>query len=188
MRLTNFNNVAKRATSLRYNLQAILFSRWHNETSKTKWEEKRKIIGSAEALPILWVRYFRWERERDTERETDGSDVTIVALKLAMSSHFPCQNFAQLAISLHFPLPKIRTFRFFLHTSRLSLLEWSPLWRCNSQWVHTFRWQKISPSWLRISQMAQAARRVIENPRQMIKSCPVLIEKMNQINTTSRWK
>ena len=39
------------------------------------------------------------ERERDTdrqrERERDGSDVTIVALKLAMN--------------LHFPLPKIRT-------------------------------------------------------------------------------
>ena len=36
------------------------------------------------------------ERERDTEkeREIDGSDVTIVALKLAMN--------------LHFPLPKIR--------------------------------------------------------------------------------
>ena len=27
------------------------------------------IIGSVEALPILCVRYFRWERERDTERE-----------------------------------------------------------------------------------------------------------------------
>ena len=48
-------------------------------------------------------------RERDTEkeREIDGSDVTIVALKLAMN--------------LHFPLPKIRTFRFSLHTSRLFL-------------------------------------------------------------------
>ena len=55
------------------------------------------IIGSAEALPILCVRYFWWERERDTEkeREIDGSDVTIVALKLAMN--------------LHFPLPKNRT-------------------------------------------------------------------------------
>ena len=57
------------------------------------------IIGSAEALPILCVRYFRWEREIQTEREReterDGSDVTIVALKLAMN--------------LHFPLPKIRT-------------------------------------------------------------------------------
>ena len=44
------------------------------------------------------------ERQRDTE--TDGSDVTIVALKLAMN--------------LHFPLPKIRTFRFCLHTSHIS--------------------------------------------------------------------
>ena len=50
---------------------------------------QERIIGSAEALPILCVRYIRWERERerDTEREKekDGSDVTIVALKLAMS-------------------------------------------------------------------------------------------------------
>ena len=37
------------------------------------------------------------ERERDTDRERDGSDVTIVALKLAMNSHFP--------------LPKIRNWR-----------------------------------------------------------------------------
>ena len=44
---------------------------------------------------------------REREREIDGSDVTIVALKLEMN--------------LHFPLPKIRTFRFSLHTSRLSL-------------------------------------------------------------------
>ena len=51
-------------------------------------------------------------RERERVRETDGSDVTIVALKLAMSSHFP--------------LPKIRTFRFSLHPSRLSFLEWPP--------------------------------------------------------------
>ena len=35
------------------------------------------------------------ERYRQTERERDGSDVTIVTLKLAMN--------------LHFPLPKIRT-------------------------------------------------------------------------------
>ena len=37
------------------------------------------------------------ERYREREREKDGSDVTIVALTLAMS--------------LHFPLPKIRTSR-----------------------------------------------------------------------------
>ena len=91
------------------------------------------IIGSAEALPILCVRYIRWEREiqreREREREKDGSDVTIVALKLAMSfalllaknvhlsigdefCAFPCQKFAPqfipswMALSSHFPLPK----------------------------------------------------------------------------------
>ena len=69
----------------------------------------RSIIGSAEALPIFCVRYFWWEREREIQREREiyGSDVTIVVLKLAMD--------------LHFPLPKIRTFRFSLHISRLSL-------------------------------------------------------------------
>ena len=55
-----------------------------------------RIIGSAEALPILCVRYFRWEREiqRERERERDGSDVT---------------NFARMAMNSHFHLPKIRT-------------------------------------------------------------------------------
>ena len=72
------------------------------------------------------------------------------------------------------PLPKDRRFHFSLHTSRLSLLQWSPLWRWNLQWVHTFHCQKISPSLFRLSQMARAAPRVIESPRQMTKSCPVL--------------
>ena len=57
------------------------------------------------------VRERERERERDTEK--DGSDVTIVALKLAMNLHVPfCQKFAQLAMSLHFPLPKTRTVSF----------------------------------------------------------------------------
>ena len=91
------------------------------------------IIGSAEALPLLCVRYFWWGRERERyrsrERERDrwkwrhhcrakiGDEFT---LSLAKNSH-NCQKFAQVAMSLHFPLPKIRTFRFSLHTSRLSL-------------------------------------------------------------------
>ena len=72
-----------------------------------------------EALGILRMRYVRWEREerekqrerererererdrdrdrdRETETERDGSDVTVVALKLATS--------------IRFPLPKILTF------------------------------------------------------------------------------
>ena len=63
------------------------------------------------------------EREREIQREKDGSDVTIVALKLAMrfalllnkNVHlsigdefcaFPCQKFAPQFLPPHFPLPK----------------------------------------------------------------------------------
>ena len=75
------------------------------------------------------VRERERERYREREREKDGSDVTSVALKLAMSfalllaknvhlsigeefCAFPCQNFAPQfltfwnALSSHFPLPK----------------------------------------------------------------------------------
>ena len=119
-------------------------------------------IGSAEALPILCVRCARWERERERERDTErerererrkwrhhcrakiGDKFT---LSVAKNSH--------LAMSWDFPLPKIRTFRFSLHTSHLTLLKWSPLWRWNSQWVLTFRCQKNSPSLFRLSQVAR---------------------------------
>ena len=73
-----------------------LLATFHVTLSHSLFWQFLCIIGSAEALPILCVRYFWWERERDTERERDrdGSDVTIVA-RLAMNSHFH--------------LPKIRT-------------------------------------------------------------------------------
>ena len=55
------------------------------------------------------VREVLLVREREILRETDGSDVTIVALKLAMSLHFPLPKFAlgdeftlSLAKNLHF--------------------------------------------------------------------------------------
>ena len=59
---------------------------------RAEYEYYRK-RGSASYIvrEVLSVR----EREREIQREKDGSDVTIVALKLAMNSHFP--------------LPKIRT-------------------------------------------------------------------------------
>ena len=99
-------------------------------------------IGSASALPIInEMKCFRAsyntvpsesERERRKWRHhcraKTGDEFT---LSLAQNSH--------LAMILHFPLPKIRTFRFSLHTSRLTLLKWSPLWRWNSQWVFTLR-------------------------------------------------
>ena len=140
-----------------------------------------RIIGSAEALPILCVRYFRWGRERDTdrerERERDGSDVTIVALKLAMNLHFPLPKIRTFRFSepLHFTLPKIRTFRFSLHTSRLSLHGEVTIVALKFAMSSHFQLPKFfSPTLFPLFQMARAARRVIENPRQMIKSCPVL--------------
>ena len=59
------------------------------------------IIGNAEAFPILCVRYIRWEREREIQREKDGSDVTIVALKLAMSFALLLAKNVHLRLRLH---------------------------------------------------------------------------------------
>ena len=63
------------------------------------------------------VRERERERYREREREIDGSDVIIVALKLAMRLHFPMPKIRTIAVSSHFPLKKNRTFRFSLHTS-----------------------------------------------------------------------
>ena len=117
-------------------------------------------------------------RERDTEREIErerrkwrhhcrakiGDEFT---LSLAKNSHnwqwaytfnFPCQKFALFVSPF---TPPVSPFT-----------ERSLLWRWNSQWAHTFHCQKFfrplcSPSFKR-----HEPRRVIENPRQLIKSCP----------------
>ena len=44
-----------------------------------------------------------------------------------------------------FPCQKCALFVSFFHTSRLTLLKWSPLWRWNSQWVLSIRCQKNLP-------------------------------------------
>ena len=98
------------------------------------------IIGSAEALPMLCyrkrgsasyivreVRSVRErererERQREREREIDGSDVIIVALKLAMGLHIPMPKIRTIAVSSHFPLPKNRSFLFYLHTSHRTIV------------------------------------------------------------------
>ena len=147
-------------------------------------------IGSASALPnmkrgsasyivpeVLLVR--ERERYREREREIDGSDVTIVALKLAMNLHFLLPKIAQLAMSLHIPLQKVRTFRFSLHdhTSRLSFHGEVTMVAVKFAMSSHFQYcqKNFCPQALfPLFQMARAARRVFENPRQMIKSCPVL--------------
>ena len=121
---------------------------------------------------------IRWERERGTDRQRErerrkwrhhcrakiGDKFT---LSLAKNS--------QLVMSLHFPLPKIRTSRFSLHTSRLSLQGEVTIVALKIAMSSHFPLPKFfSPSLFPLFQMARAARRVIENPRQMIKSYPVL--------------
>ena len=132
------------------------------------------IIGSASYI-VREVRSVR-ERCREGERERESRKCRHhCRAKIGDEFTFPCQNFAQLRWVHTFSCQKFPPFvsPFTLPVSPL-FLKWSPLWRWNSQWVHTFHCQKILPSLFRLSQMAQAARRVIENQRQMIKSCPVL--------------
>ena len=75
-------------------------------------------------LDVRSVREGDTEREREREREIDGSDVIHVALKLAMSLHFPMPKIRTIAVSSHFPLPKKKT----LLVSPFTLPV-SPLWR-----------------------------------------------------------
>ena len=78
-----------RATSCSFCLKTIRVILIDDLCVLNTWKIKRQneleqdIIGSAEALPILCIRCTRWEREIQTEREWDGSDITLVALKLA---------------------------------------------------------------------------------------------------------
>ena len=114
------------------------------------------------------------ERERYRERERDGSDV-IFALKLAMNSHFHLPKIRTIGDELTLSLAKNRTFRFSLHTSRFSLHGEVTIVALKFAMISHFPLPKMfSPSLFPLFQMARAARRVIENLRQMIKSCPVL--------------
>ena len=155
------------------------------------------IIGSAEALPILCVRYFRWERERERyrerEREKDGSDVTIVALKLAMNTLSLAKNSHNWRWAYTFPCQKFALFvsPFTLPVSPFT--ERSPLWRWISQWVHTFHCQKFlrplcSPSfkWHEPHDEWSKTQDKWSNPAQSYFVLP--IEKLNQINTKNYWK
>ena len=69
-------------------------------------------------------------RERDTERERDGSDVIIVALKLAMNLHFPMPKIHTIGDELTLSLAK--NFALFVSPFTLPVspfTERSPLWR-----------------------------------------------------------
>ena len=168
----------------------------HQQVFKTKFkktDEKENVHVGMEndwsgSLFLLWMivrevlsvnerereREREIQRERERERERDGSDVTIVALKLAMNSHFPLPKIRNWRGAYTFPCQKFALFvsPFTLPVSPFT--ERSPLWSWNSRWVHTFHCQKFFALFFPLFQMARATRRVIENPRQLIKSCPVL--------------
>ena len=136
------------------------------------------------------AQYFRasYNTEREREREIDGSDVISVALKLAMSLHFPMPKIRTIAMSSHFPLPKNRTFRFSLHTSCLTIVELKFA-------VHTFRCQKIRPlcsnsnSLLNGASHPKSDRKPKTNDQILPSPIVLPIEKMNQIiNTKNYWK
>ena len=78
---------------------------------------------------VLSVREIEREREIQTERERDGSDVTIVALKMAMNLHFPLPKIRTIGDELTLSLAKNSHFvsPFTLPVSTFT--EMSPLWR-----------------------------------------------------------
>ena len=115
------------------------------------------------------------ERERERETERDGSDVTIVALKLAMNLHFPMPKIRTIGDELTLSLAKNSHFSFL--PSHFPSLPSRRGHHCGAEIRNEFTLsiaKKFSPSLFPLFQMARAERRVIENPIQMIKSCPVL--------------
>ena len=154
-----------------------------------------RIIESAEALPILCVRYFRCERERERERERCrererrkwrhhcrakiGDEFT---LSLAKNSHnwrwaytFPCQKFALFVSPFTLPVSPF-TERPRGHHCGAEI---------RNEFTHSIA-KIFSPLLFPLFQMARAPRRVIENPRQTIKSCPVLFCSSHRKNE-SNW-
>ena len=117
------------------------------------------------------------ERERYREREIDGSDVTIVALKLAMNLHFPLPKIRTIGDELTLSLAKNSHFSFLPSHFPCLPSRKGHRYHCGAEIRNEFTLsiaKKIFALRLCSPSFKRAARRVIENPRQMIKSCPVL--------------
>ena len=116
---------------------------------------------------------YNTDRGRERERERDGSDVTIFA-RLAMNSHFHLPKIHTTGDELTLSLAKNSHFSFL--PSHFPSLPSRRGHHCGAEIRNEFTLsiaKNFSPSLFPLFQMARAAR-VIENPRQMIKSCPVL--------------
>ena len=123
------------------------------------------------------VREREIQRERERKREIDGSDVIIVALKLAMSLHFPMPKIRTIAVSSHFPLPKYRTFRFSLHTSCLSIVALKFTLSVAKKFA------LLVPILSNVASRATNDRKPKTNDQILPSPIVLAIEKMNQINT-----
>ena len=166
------------------------------DISSTEAYNYRK-CGSASYIvrEVLSVR--ERERERYRERERDGSDVTIVALKLAMNSHFPLPKIRTIGDELTLSLAKNSHFSF-LPSHFLSL----PSRRghhCGAEIRNEFTlsiakkfFALFVPPLLNGTSRATSDRKPKSredkwsNPAQSYFVLP--IEKMNQINTKNYWK
>ena len=122
---------------------------------------------------VLLVR----ERERDTDRqrERDGSDVTIVALKLAMNLHFPLPKIRTVGDELTLSLAKNSHFSFLpSHFPSLPLRRGH---HCGADIRNEFTLSIAKKIFaLFVPPLSNGTSRATSdrNPRQMIKSCPVL--------------
>ena len=84
-----------------------------NGTSRaTSDRNPRQMIKSCPVLYCAWGTFGERERERERYRQRDGSDVTIVALKLAMNLHFPLPKIRTIGDELTLSLAKISHFSF----------------------------------------------------------------------------
>ena len=126
------------------------------------------IIGSAEALPILCVRYIRWERDTERERERRKWRHHCRAKIGDEFCTSPCQKCAPQYWRrvLRFSLPKI------LH------LSFSPF---EMRWVHTFRCQKRctfrNSSYSSHCQMAWLTGDRSSKANERISGCTVLLSR-----------
>ena len=99
-------------------------------------------------------------------------------------------------MSLHFPLPKIRTFRFSLHTSRLSLRGQVTMVALKFAMSSHFPLPKFFslsdssfvPPLSNGTSRAKSDRKPKTNDQILPSPIFLPIEKMNQINTKTYWK
>ena len=104
-----------------------------------------------------------------------GQQVLSSALKLAINSHSPLPKIRNWRSELTLSLAKNSHFSFL--PSHFSSLPSRRGYHCGAENRNEFTLsisKFFSPSLFPLFQMARAARRVSENPRQMIKSYPVL--------------